>query len=132
MSARLVLAKLLQRISPVKVQYTCLAIGFSGALIMLLSTSVFLSTFGLFLIGCGLASGFPVMLGYVGNIYTKLSGTAFSIALVLALIGGMTSPYITGAIVQAFDLRVSFVVIPISLAAIGLIFAFVLKKGEKS
>ena len=41
----------------------------------------------LIITGLGLAAGFPVILGYVGQLYANLSGTAFSIALVIALDG---------------------------------------------
>ena len=39
------------------------------------------------LVGAGLASTFPVILSIVGSRYASLSGTAFSVALVIALIG---------------------------------------------
>ena len=39
------------------------------------------------LIGAGLASTFPVVLSILGTRYPTLSGTAFSVALVIALIG---------------------------------------------
>lgn len=53
---------------------------------------------GLVLIGVGLAAGFPVMLGFVGNLYAEVSGTAFSIVLTIALIGNMLVNYTMGVI----------------------------------
>jgi FHS family glucose/mannose:H+ symporter-like MFS transporter len=44
---------------------------------------------GFMLVGAGLASGFPIMLGFVGRRYEKLSGTAFSFVLTIALLGNM-------------------------------------------
>lgn len=44
---------------------------------------------GFMLVGAGLASGFPIMLGFVGGRYEKLSGTAFSFVLTIALLGNM-------------------------------------------
>ena len=43
---------------------------------------------GLFLLGDGLAAGFPILLGFLGGLYRDLTGTAFSAVFVMALIGG--------------------------------------------
>jgi fucose permease len=55
---------------------------------------------GLVLLGAGLAAGFPVMLGLVGNRYAALSGTAFSLVLFIALIGNMIINYVMGIIAR--------------------------------
>jgi predicted MFS family arabinose efflux permease len=55
---------------------------------------------GLICIGIGLAAGFPVMLGFVGNLYTDVSGTAFSLVLTIALIGNMLVNFIMGIVVE--------------------------------
>jgi MFS family permease len=57
---------------------------------------------GLILIGIGLAAGFPVMLGFVGNLYSEVSGTAFSIVLTIALIGNMIVNFIMGVVAERF------------------------------
>jgi MFS family permease len=55
-------------------------------------------------IGIGLAAGFPVMLGFVGNLYASVSGTAFSIVLTIALIGNMIINFAMGIIVEKFGI----------------------------
>jgi hypothetical protein len=40
---------------------------------------------GVSLLGCGLAATFPVVLGFVGDRYAQLAGTAFSVVIVMAL-----------------------------------------------
>ena len=60
---------------------------------------------GLILLGAGLSAGFPVMLGFVGNRYKELSGTAFSLVLVIALVGNMSVNYCMGIIVQTYGIR---------------------------
>jgi hypothetical protein len=52
--------------------------------------------------GIGLAGGFPVILGYVGQLYASLSGTAFSIALVIALTGNTVLNYLFGEIAKRY------------------------------
>jgi len=126
--ARLVLGYILKKISSMVVQFTSVGIAFVGALFMLFSNHLHLSIAGLFLLGCGFAAGYPVMLGYIGNLYPKLSGTAFSIVFVMALIGGMILPYLTGILGQSLGLRTSFIIIPISLCCLAILFGIVLKR----
>ena len=126
--ARLVLGYILKKISSMVVQFTSVGIALIGALFMLFSNHLHLSIAGLFLLGCGFAAGYPVMLGYIGNLYPKLSGTAFSIVFVMALIGGMILPYLTGILGQSLGLRTSFIIIPISLCCLAILFGIVLKR----
>jgi len=115
MCARLMLGRLLKRLSPATVLRICLATAFVGALLMLFTYSQTVATLGLILVGVGFAAGFPVVLGYVSEQYAKLSGTAFSLVLVIALMGGMTLPYLTGMLANSFGLRASLVIVPLSL-----------------
>jgi fucose permease len=58
----------------------------------------------LIIIGAGFAAGFPVILGYIGGLYISLSGTAFSIALVIALIGNTLLNYLFGIIANRYSI----------------------------
>jgi FHS family glucose/mannose:H+ symporter-like MFS transporter len=60
---------------------------------------------GLFLLGAGLASGFPVMLGLIGDRYADISGTAFSLVLSIALLGNILVNYTMGLVAQNFGIR---------------------------
>jgi len=126
--ARLLLGYLLRKISPAVVQFSSLTVAFVGLVIMILSNDVTLSASGLFLSGLGLAAVYPVILGYVGERYAHLSGTAFSIVFVMALIGGMLFPWLTGALGEHYGLRLSFVVIPVILCLSLILFWINLKK----
>lgn len=126
--ARLLLGYLLRKISPAVVQFSSLTVAFVGLVIMILSNDVTLSASGLFLSGLGLAAVYPVILGYVGERYSHLSGTAFSIVFVMALIGGMLFPWLTGALGEHYGLRLSFVVIPVILCLSLILFWINLKK----
>lgn len=65
----------------------------------------YLSVAGLILLGAGLAGGFPLMLGLVGDRYKELSGTAFSLVFVIALVGNMIINYGMGIIAQFFGIQ---------------------------
>ena len=58
------------------------------------------------LLGIGLAAGFPVMLGYIGDKFAAWSGTAFSITLSIALIGNILINYLTGYITNSNGISV--------------------------
>lgn len=130
--ARFVLGYLLKKISPAVVQYCSLGIAFIGALVMIFSHQLEFSIFGLTLVGLGFAACYPIMLGYVGERYAHLSGTAFSMVLVIALLGGTLFPYLTGAFGQWFGLRYSFSIIPISLLASAVLFTIVLNRMHRN
>jgi hypothetical protein len=53
----------------------------------------------------GLASGFPVILGYVGERYAELSGIAFSFALVIALLGNTLLNLLVGVISRTWGIQ---------------------------
>ncbi len=128
---RFLMGSLLKKIEPVRMEYGSLLIAMVGAVLMILSHTIFLSIAGVFLVGLGFAAGFPVMLGFVGKRYEKFSGTAFSIVFVIALIGGMFFPYATGLLAEDLGLRLSFVIIPVCLSSIAILFTIVLKKIPK-
>ncbi len=75
-------------------------------LILIKTGSLFsLSVIGLVLLGAGLANGFPVMLGIVGNRNAEFSGTAFSLVLFIALIGNFLINYGMGIVAQNFGIH---------------------------
>lgn len=74
-------------------------------LLFSLSKSVVPAGAGLFLLGTGLAAGFPTMLGLVGNRYPDLSGTAFSFVLVIGLIGNMLVNYAMGLVAENYGIN---------------------------
>ncbi len=115
MTARLALGSLLKQLSSVRALFTCITIALAGALLLLGASTVAIASVGIFFVGAGLAGGFPIILGWVGERYAELSGTAFSIALMMALSGGMLFPYLTGVIGSSAGLRSSLLIIPAAL-----------------
>ena len=121
MLARLVLGSVLRRTSQVRALLTCVAIALVGSLLVIGARGLAPAVLGVFLLGVGFAATFPVILGLVGDRYANLSGTAFSIAFVMALTGGMLMPYATGVLGARYGLRMSFLVVPAALVGIVLL-----------
>ena len=128
MGTRLALGRLLKSVSSVTTFFFSIAIAIIGTFALLISNSVFLTISGLLLVGIGFAGIYPIILGYVGDLFSHLSGTAFSIVLVMALIGGMIYPSVTGIIGDSYGLRTALVLIPISLCFSALIFQSLKRK----
>ncbi len=101
--ARLLLGALLKKISSFTVMVVSLLFVVAGNLILMNSHSYPLSFAAVMFTGIGLAGGFPVILGYVGQLYASLSGTAFSIALVIALTGNTILNYLFGRIAERYS-----------------------------
>ena len=76
-----------------------------GLLFLTIGKTYYPAVAGLILIGAGLAAGFPIMLGLVGERFKEMSGTAFSIVFVIALAGNMIINYCLGFIIQKFGVR---------------------------
>jgi|WetSurMetagenome_2_1015567.scaffolds.fasta_scaffold06991_6 MFS transporter, FHS family, glucose/mannose:H+ symporter len=81
-------------------------------------------------IGAGVASGFPVMLGMVGERYAAVSGTAFSFVLFIALIGNTSLNYAMGLISQRFGIR-HFTTLIFIIAVILIMLFFIIVKNFK-
>lgn len=77
----------------------------AGLILLKTSNSLTIAIIGLILLGAGIAGGFPIMLGIVGSRYSKLSGTAFSFVLVIALIGNMLINYLAGIVAQHYGVQ---------------------------
>ena len=124
MLARLLLGSILRTHAHRRVLITSLCTAGVGAIVLLTSHATSLAAIGVFLLGAGFAGVFPVVLGWLGERYTTLSGTAFSLALVMALTGGMILPYATGLIGERFGMRASLVIVPVALLLSGSLLAF--------
>jgi len=102
---RLILGSAFRQISARVILILSFVLQLAGCGLMQFSTSYFSSVAGLILIGAGLASGFPVMLGFVGDRYAAVSGTAFSIVISIALVGNMAVNYLMGILAKQFGIQ---------------------------
>jgi MFS transporter, FHS family, glucose/mannose:H+ symporter len=125
---RLLLGTLFKKISSKTVLYTSLFITLIGCLLVMYGTILAISIIGLFFMGCGLAANFPLMLGYAGEIYSKITGTAFGVILVIALIGNMILNYLVGVISHSHGIQGLPIILIICLIIVALLITFVLKR----
>jgi fucose permease len=128
MTARLVLSWLLRSRPPSTVFPAFLAVALLGAGLMLAVRTPVAVGVGLFLLGAGLSAGYPTLLGFLGERYQDLTGTAFSAVFVMALIGGSTLSYATGVLGDRFGLRASLIVVPLGVLAQGLLFVPLMRR----
>lgn len=103
--SRIVLTIIYRRVKQEKVLPFCLLVGIVGFLLLGNSPEYWRAYVGMFCIGAGLAATFPTVLSVIGGMYAELSGTAFSIAIAVGLIGQAVFNYSTGAISQVFGIQ---------------------------
>ena len=125
---RLILGGLLKKIRSDIVLYSCLGFILLGTIMLMLSSSLLSSVLGLVLLGIGFAAGFPVILGYVGEIYADLSGTAFSMVFVISLIGNTLMNYIVGIVAHTYGIKYFLIIIMVSVILMFVLLAVVLKQ----
>jgi fucose permease len=126
--ARLVLSRTLKLVS----QWTALFISvgciFIGGFLLLTAGAYGVALIGLVLLGIGFAAVFPVVLGAVGDAYAALSGTAFSIVLVIALIGSTILNYLVGILAHAYGITVFPVMVLASVCCMCLLILIMKKR----
>ena len=129
---RLILGDLLKRIRPYLILIGCLFFIAMGSILMMFSSSYGPSIIGLIFMGVGFAAGFPVMLGYVSDLYPDFSGMAFSIVFVIALLGNTLINYLVGIIAYNYGIRHYLTVILISVIAMFILLSVVLRQIKKT
>ena len=85
--ARMLQIVLFKKIQPAKVLPYSLILTATGFALLTASPGFIRAAAGMAVIGMGLSSTYPVILSILGTRYPSLSGTAFGIALAIALIG---------------------------------------------
>lgn len=125
---RLLTGSVFRNVSPEKMMWTCLFLLLTGFLVLQAGKTPALAIAGLILTGAGLAEGFPIMLGYVGERFKALSATAFSFVFVVALVGNMLINYGMGLIVHAYGVEHLITVSFAETAVMIGLFLFILQK----
>ncbi len=90
---------------------------FIGTIFLKYSVDLKLAIISLFIVGFGLAAGFPVIISYIGTSYKNISGTAIGLAMFIALIGNTLMNIAMGFISESFGIS-SFPVLIIILLLI--------------
>jgi len=125
-AGRLLLGWLLKKVSSFAVMIVSLLLVTACAVLLYFSDTYSLSFAILVVMGMGLAAGFPVLLGYIGQLYPALSGTAFSIAFVIALVGNTLINFLFSTINKAG--HVSYLPLLLTACVLGMLLLLVLIK----
>ncbi|QHT70673.1 MFS transporter [Rhodocytophaga rosea] len=125
---RILIGSVFRSFSSQTILFLSFALLLAGCVLLQVASSYYIAVSGLILIGAGLAAGFPVMLGFVGERYKTLSGTAFSLVLAMSLIGNMIVNYLMGVIAEAFGIAHLTSVVFTLLALMILLSLRILKK----
>lgn len=108
--ARMLQIVLFKKIQPAKVLPYSLVLTATGFALLTAAPGFIRAAAGMAVIGMGLSSTYPVILSILGTRYPSLSGTAFGIALAIALIGqtamnglmGMVFTYDNGIVLYPY------------------------------
>jgi MFS transporter, FHS family, glucose/mannose:H+ symporter len=104
--SRLLMGRVLKLFSSQRVFFGGLFIGLTATVILYFAANYTMLLTGIVMLGIGMSVGFPLMLGYVADLFANLSGTAFSVVLVIALIGNMLINYSMGVIAETNGIAV--------------------------
>ncbi len=97
MLGRFALAALMKAMSKIMVLNLYMIIGVVGMLLLVVfPASIALVFLAMALVGFGIGATYPVMLGYLGSIFRRQSGAAFSITMFIALLGQFIGNYSVG------------------------------------
>ena len=129
---RLITGTFLRKVDGLKIMYISFGLMLVGLVLLKMSTSLPIAIIALILLGAGIAGGFPILLGIVGNRYSTLSGTAFSFVLVIALIGNMLINYVTGIIAQHYGVKQVVNVALVEVAVMIILCLFIRKALNKT
>ena len=102
---RLLIGSIFRKLPERTLLYALFVLTLAALVLLRLSGSMKPAAAGLFLLGAGIAAGFPTMLGIVGNRYPHLSGTAFSFVFVIALLGNMLVNYSMGLVAENYGIK---------------------------
>jgi FHS family glucose/mannose:H+ symporter-like MFS transporter len=127
---RLLTGTVLRYIPVRKIVITSFVFILLGLICIRAGLSVDLALIGFMLTGAGLAGGFPIMLGLVGERYKKLSGTAFSFVLTIALLGNMLINYGMGIISEKYGI-INLVTVEFAEVVIMIILSIIIFKKYK-
>lgn len=117
-AARMLQIVIFKKIKPATVLPYSLILTAIGFGLLTASPGFIRAATGMVLVGMGLSSTYPVILSILGTRYPALSGTAFSIALAIALVGqaamnglmGMVSVYAGGIVFYPYMMMGSLII----------------------
>jgi MFS transporter, FHS family, glucose/mannose:H+ symporter len=127
---RFLMGTILKNLSLAMTLTGALAFILSGSVLLLLGRHISLSIMAMALLGIGFAPVFPMILGLTGEKFAKFSGTAFSIVLVIALMGNTILNYLVGLLSIPFTIAAYPVILIISVGMMALLISISLNKTK--
>lgn len=127
---RLLIGSIFRKVPAIKLQVVSWVLMILGSLLLYFAGGYTFAVAGLILLGAGLAGGFPVMLGILGERFAERSGTAFSFALVIGLTGNMLVNYLMGVIANTYGIHHVTTVIFIELALMLILGFFIFRANR--
>lgn len=118
MLGRLLSSRLVRRLRSETLILGSAALAMAAAVLMALAPSGTSAAAGAVVLGLGFAAIYPTTLAIVGGRFAALTGTAFSVAIAVGLVGGMLAPWLAGRIAEGSSLRHGFIIPVINCAMI--------------
>ncbi|HRO44608.1 MFS transporter [Agriterribacter sp.] len=125
---RLLTGTIFREITAKKILLFSFGLFLCGIVLLQTTASFFTALSGLLLLGAGIAGGFPIMLGLVGSRYAALSGTAFSLVLVIAITGNILVNYLMGIVAETYGIQHFITLLYVELGVMVLLFISIFKK----
>jgi fucose permease len=119
MLSRLLAARVLRGLGKAKLVAAAALLSLAGCVVLLSARSLITFFAGTALIGLSYAPIFPTTLAIAGDRFPQRAGTVFGLLFAIALIGGMSFPWIVGQVSQRVSVRAGMIV-P-ALGAVGII-----------
>jgi FHS family glucose/mannose:H+ symporter-like MFS transporter len=105
MSGRLVSSRIVKFVKNEKLILGSAFLSLFAAILVVAAPSKELSSLGVILLGLGFAAIFPTTLAIVGEAFPSLTGTAFGVIFVIAIMGGMLSPWLAGKVAYIYSIQ---------------------------
>ncbi|MGC3977536.1 MAG: MFS transporter [Paludibacteraceae bacterium] len=121
LAGRFLLGWFIKKVSNDTTLYIYLMIALAGVAILYFPLGVTLVYVAMALIGLGVGATYPVVFNYLGNTFKDMSGTAFSIAIFIALWGQFTFNKITGLLFNHNHFRYFPVMLTIAVVTMMLL-----------
>jgi len=132
MAGRLLSSRLVRRLRNETLILGSAALALAAAVLMALAPSGAAAAAGAVLLGLGFAAIYPTTLAIVGGRFAALTGTAFSVAIAVGLVGGMLAPWLAGRIAEASSLRQGLIILVVNCAMIVVLTLAVTRRTNKA
>jgi FHS family glucose/mannose:H+ symporter-like MFS transporter len=131
MSGRLVSSRIVKFVKNEALILGSAFLSLCAAISVVAAPSKELSSLGVILLGLGFAAIFPTTLAIAGETFPSFTGTAFGIIFVVALTGGMLSPWLAGKIAHVYSIQKAMF-IPVFNCSMIIVILMLLKRTLRS